>query len=60
MPKQKEKRDAVLYTKVKTVNKEMVEDQYKKKGYPTMSEYIDEMLSEHRTKISWKKSRSKK
>ena len=55
MPKQKEKRDAVLYAKVKPSNKEMVEDQYKKKGYATMSEYIDEMLSEHKTKINWKK-----
>ncbi len=57
MPKQKEKRDAVLYAKVTPTNKEMVEDQYKKKGYSTMSEYIDEMLTEHKTKINWKKKK---
>jgi len=57
MPKQKEKRDAVLYAKVTATNKEMVEDQYKKKGYSTMSEYIDEMLTEHKTKINWKKKK---
>ena len=55
MPKQKEKRDAVLYVKVKPSNKEMVEDAYKKNGYSTMSEYVDELLTEHKSAIKWKK-----
>lgn len=59
MPKTKEKREEVLYVKVTPTNKEMVQEVSKKSGYSTISEYVDTLLTEHRTAIKWKKGKKK-
>lgn len=44
--KKKEKRDAILYVKVKTVNKKWLKKECTKLGYSTLSEYVDMLISE--------------
>ena len=50
MVKSKEKREEVLYVKVKKSNKNWAKKTYKKLGYSTLSELIDEILTEARAK----------
>lgn len=42
--KKKEKRDDVLYVHVKKSNKKWLKEQYKKMGYSTLSEYVDQLI----------------
>ncbi len=43
--KKKEKRDAILYVKVKPSIKKWLQKDYKKLGYSTLSEYVDGILT---------------
>ena len=42
--KQKEKRDAILYVKVKDKNKSFMSSEAFKKGYKSVSEYVDKLI----------------
>ena len=53
MVKAVEKRNEVLYVKVKKTNKNYVKKIYKKLGFSTLSEYIDAVLDEIRDKKKW-------
>ena len=44
----KEKRDEVLYVKVKKKNKAYLKKVYKVKGYNTLSEYVDTWIDADR------------
>ena len=48
--KKKEKRDAILYVKVKPSIKKWLKKDYKKLGYSTLSEYVDAVLSNLKSK----------
>lgn len=48
--KKKEKRDAILYVKVKPSIKKWLQRDYKKLGYSTLSEYVDAVLSNLKSK----------
>ena len=41
----KEKRDAILYVHIKNSIKKWLKDNYKKMGYSTISEFVDDILS---------------
>jgi len=45
-----EKRDAVLYAHVSKTNKKWAKEEAKKKGYTTLSEYMDALLTKLRKK----------
>ena len=44
--KVKEKRDTVLYANVTLTNKNWLQDAYKKHGYSTLSEFVDDLLTD--------------
>lgn len=44
--KRKERRDAILYVKVKPSIKKQLQKDYKKLGYSTLSEYVDALLTD--------------
>ena len=46
--KKKEKRDAVLYVHIKASLKKYLKKEYKAMGYSTLSEYVDDLLSNRR------------
>ena len=48
--KKKEKRDAILYVNVKPSIKKWLQKDYKKFGYSTLSEYVDTLLSNLKSK----------
>jgi len=50
MPKQKEKREEVLYCKVKASNKKWHQKEAKRLGYTNFSEYVDDLLEENKKK----------
>lgn len=46
--KKKEKRDSVLYVKIKKKNKKWCEDEAKRLGYTTVSEFVDDLIEENK------------
>jgi len=46
--KKKEKREAVLYVHVRPSIKSDLKKEYKKMGYSTLSEYVDELLEKRK------------
>ena len=42
----KEKRDAILYARVKPSNKKWLKGLYKKYGYSTLSDFVDAVLTD--------------
>ena len=48
--KRKEKRDAILYVSVKPSVKKWLKANYKKLGYSTLSDFVDELLTDIKNK----------
>ncbi len=48
--KQKEKRNAILYAHVKPSLKKWIQKTYKDKGYSTLSEFVDDLLTDIKNK----------
>jgi len=48
--KRKEKRSDILYVNVKPSIKKWLKANYKKLGYSTLSEFVDDLLTEIKTK----------
>lgn len=48
--RKKEKRESILYVKVKPSIKKWLQKDYKKLGYSTLSEYVDAILTDLKSK----------
>lgn len=50
MIKKKEKRTEILYAHITKTNRKYIKNTYKKYGYSTLSEFVDTLITDVRTK----------
>jgi len=48
--KKKEKRTEILYAHITKTNRKYIKNTYKKYGYSTLSEFVDTLITDVRTK----------